>query len=72
MVCVVLVDSGRLTSTLSAPRHVQYREDETTQTLPTANIMFDRRVVRGNTYAARILPADATQTQTKGPSPAST
>ncbi|KAG2487419.1 hypothetical protein HYH03_013987 [Edaphochlamys debaryana] len=27
--------------------------------------MFDRRVVRGNTYAARILPADAVPTQTK-------
>jgi hypothetical protein len=23
-----------------------------------ANIMFDRRVVRGNTYAARLLPAE--------------
>ncbi|KAG2443140.1 hypothetical protein HYH02_009551 [Chlamydomonas schloesseri] len=55
-------------------RRAKYREDETTQTLPQANIMFDRRVVRGNTYAARILPADATQTQTqtKAGSPAST
>ncbi len=42
----------------------QYREDES-QPLPTTNIMFDRRVVRGNTYAARILPADATATQPK-------
>lgn len=27
--------------------------------------MFDRRVVRGNTYAARILPAESTLNQTK-------
>lgn len=27
--------------------------------LQPANIMFDRRVVRGNTYAAQILPAEA-------------
>ncbi|GIL50752.1 hypothetical protein Vafri_6901 [Volvox africanus] len=51
-------------------RKAKYREDEGVP-LPTANIMFDRRVVRGNTYAARILPADASQTQTK-PSPPAT
>ncbi|KXZ49444.1 RSP3 protein [Gonium pectorale] len=51
-------------------RRAKYREDEG-QPLPTANIMFDRRVVRGNTYAARILPVDGTQTQTK-PSPPAT
>ena len=28
------------------------------------NIMFDRRVVRGNTYAAHIIPADGTGTMT--------
>lgn len=36
---------------------VQYREDEPGP-VPPANIMFDRRVVRGNTYAARIMPAE--------------
>ncbi|GLC41245.1 40S ribosomal protein S1, variant 2 [Pleodorina starrii] len=51
-------------------RRAKYREDEG-EPLPTANIMFDRRVVRGNTYAARILPADVTQTQAK-PSPPAT
>jgi hypothetical protein len=35
---------------------LQYREDDPSA-IPT-NIMFDRRVVRGNTYAARILPAE--------------
>lgn len=35
---------------------LQYREDEPAA-VPT-NIMFDRRVVRGNTYAAHILPAE--------------
>jgi hypothetical protein len=42
----------------------QYREDEETSFYPS-NIMFDRRVVRGNTYAARILPADVAMTDTK-------
>ncbi len=38
----------------------QYREEEASQTgTVVTNIMFDRRVVRGNTYAARILPAEA-------------
>lgn len=36
---------------------VQRREDELVAVQP-ANIMFDRRVVRGNTYASRILPAE--------------
>jgi hypothetical protein len=35
----------------------QKREDELLAVQP-ANIMFDRRVVRGNTYASRILPAE--------------
>ena len=26
---------------------------------PPANIMYDRRVVRGNTYAAQVVPANA-------------
>ena len=30
--------------------------------------MFDRRVVRGNTYAARILPADTSLTDTQAKS----
>ena len=38
----------------------QYRDEE--PEIPGSNIMFDRRVVRGNTYAARILPADLTLT----------
>jgi radial spoke head protein 3 len=33
---------------------MQYRQDEPTH---PANLMYDRRVVRGNTYAAQILPA---------------
>ncbi|GFR49941.1 hypothetical protein Agub_g12046 [Astrephomene gubernaculifera] len=45
-------------------RRAKYREDDNPP-LPTANIMFDRRVVRGNTYAARILPADVTQATAK-------
>eukprot|EP00878_Enallax_costatus_P019311 GHUV01020372.1.p1 GENE.GHUV01020372.1~~GHUV01020372.1.p1 ORF type:complete len:389 (+),score=161.74 GHUV01020372.1:695-1861(+) len=36
-------------------RRAKYREDEATL---SSNIMFDRRVVRGNTYASRILPAE--------------
>lgn len=36
---------------------LQRREDELLAVQP-ANIMFDRRVVRGNTYASRILPAE--------------
>lgn len=38
----------------SAP---QYRDEEAAYSGP-ANLMFDRRVVRGNTYAARIVPAE--------------
>lgn len=36
---------------------LQRREDELLTVQP-ANIMFDRHVVRGNTYASRILPAE--------------
>lgn len=43
----------------------QYREEDVTGSYPS-NIMFDRRVVRGNTYAARILPADVSLTDTTG------
>jgi hypothetical protein len=32
--------------------------EEQPQEIYTLNIMFDRRVVRGNTYASRVLPAD--------------
>lgn len=47
------------------PKAVQHRrvksqkevEPERFEVYPT-NIMFDRRVVRGNTYAARVLPAE--------------
>mmetsp|Transcript_37532 Transcript_37532/g.105995 ORF Transcript_37532/g.105995 Transcript_37532/m.105995 type:complete len:525 (-) Transcript_37532:264-1838(-) len=46
----------------SAPRPVKhrakYRDEEEAAVLP-ANIMYDRRIVRGNTYAAQILPAEA-------------
>lgn len=44
----------------------QYRDEEQLDAdgYP-ANIMFDRRVVRGNTYAARILPAEVALTSTK-------
>lgn len=38
-------------------RRSKRREDELLAVQP-ANIMFDRRVVRGNTYASRILPAE--------------
>ena len=30
-----------------------------------SNIMFDRRIVRGNTYSAQILPAEAVMAETK-------
>jgi hypothetical protein len=43
---------------------LQYREEDGGVAYP-ANIMFDRRVVRGNTYAARILPADIALTDKK-------
>lgn len=44
-------------------RLVQYREEDAVPY--PANIMFDKRVVRGNTYAARILPADVSLTDKK-------
>lgn len=48
-----------------AQRKPKYREEEASQTgTVVTNIMFDRRVVRGNTYAARILPAEAGGTLT--------
>jgi hypothetical protein len=47
-------------------RRAKYRDEE--PELIGNNIMFDRRVVRGNTYAARILPADLTQTEKKSSS----
>ncbi|KAF6259091.1 radial spoke protein 3-domain-containing protein [Scenedesmus sp. NREL 46B-D3] len=37
-------------------RRAKYREDDPSAI--STNIMFDRRVVRGNTYAARVLPAE--------------
>lgn len=46
-------------------RKAKYREEDM---FGAANIMFDRRVVRGNTYAARILPADTTSTARSGKS----
>ena len=43
---------------------MQYRDEE--PEVPVgSNMMFDRRVVRGNTYAARVLPADLTLTDKK-------
>merc|ERR1719274_339816 len=45
-------------TTLQARR--KYREPEDGSTIPQPNnIMYDKRVVRGNTYAAQILPATA-------------
>eukprot|EP00798_Chlamydomonas_sp_ICE-L_P019019 gene19019-25611_t len=43
-------------------RRAKYREEDATF---NSNIMFDRRVVRGNTYAARILPADTVNSDAK-------
>ena len=43
---------------------MQFRQDEPQY---PANIMFDRRVVRGNTYAAQILPAIPTAPQPAAP-----
>lgn len=43
----------------------QYREEEGPAVATVTNIMFDKRVVRGNTYAARILPAEAGMTDSK-------
>lgn len=55
----------RITSGLILPLTVsQYREDD--ESGYPSNIMFDKRVVRGNTYAARILPADATTSTLNG------
>ena len=41
------------------PRASKYREF--IEEIPPANIMFDRRVVRGNTYASMIIPASTQQ-----------
>lgn len=40
------------------PRVLQYREPQADDVSFPTNIMFDRRIVRGNTYAAQIVPAD--------------
>lgn len=44
--------------TIKAPQ-MKYREPELMA--PPANIMYDRRIVRGNTYAAMIIPASTQQ-----------
>ncbi|CAG9324640.1 unnamed protein product [Blepharisma stoltei] len=44
--------------TIQAPKS-KYREPEPLP--PPANIMYDRRIVRGNTYAAMIIPASTQQ-----------
>lgn len=44
-------------------RRAKYRDEEANGL--QNNIMFDRRVVRGNTYAARILPAETTFSEKK-------
>ena len=41
--------------------HLQDQDD----LLYPSNIMFDRRIVRGNTYSAQILPAEAVMAETK-------
>mmetsp|Transcript_26549 Transcript_26549/g.47682 ORF Transcript_26549/g.47682 Transcript_26549/m.47682 type:complete len:685 (-) Transcript_26549:292-2346(-) len=47
------------------PRAVQARSSKYRQVIfeppPPANIMFDRRIVRGNTYAAMIIPSSTQQ-----------
>jgi hypothetical protein len=56
---------------LCCPPYSQYREEDASQQATggyPSNIMFDRRVVRGNTYAARILPADVSLTDTQSKS----
>lgn len=47
--------SGRASARSNVANTIQGPPEEAIQ---PANIMFDRRVVRGNTYAARILPAE--------------
>ncbi len=47
-------------------RRPKYRESEMAGGIPS-NIMFDRRVVRGNTYAAQILPAEPILEATRTP-----
>ena len=47
-------------------RRTKYRNEEEAASL-NSNIMFDRRVVRGNTYAAQILPAEALVQATGSP-----
>ncbi|CAG9462406.1 unnamed protein product [Pedinophyceae sp. YPF-701] len=56
----------------SEPRAVQqrapqarFREPQDNPANAGVNIMFDRRVVRGNTYAAQIVPADVGSTMQK-------
>ena len=46
------------------PRAVDARQSkyrEFVEEIPPANIMFDRRIVRGNTYASMIIPASTQQ-----------
>jgi len=46
--------------TVSASSRRKYREPMEENMIPNPNnIMYDKRVVRGNTYAAQILPATA-------------
>jgi len=45
----------------------KFRETEEDVFLDGTNIMFDRRVVRGNTYAAQILPAEPLMTELTQP-----
>ncbi|XP_001633128.2 radial spoke head protein 3 homolog [Nematostella vectensis] len=59
-------DASRTYTFASQPRPVQQRKkfrDPLTQqneaSMPYGNIMYDRRIVRGNTYAQRTLPATA-------------
>ncbi|CAH3183240.1 unnamed protein product [Porites evermanni] len=59
-------DGGRTYTFASQPRPVQQRKkfrdpltQENESPMPYGNIMYDRRIVRGNTYAQRTLPATA-------------
>jgi hypothetical protein len=52
--CGAKSDAARV----SPPAQAREPEPEQPEEAYPSNIMFDRRVVRGNTYASRVLPAE--------------
>jgi len=55
------------TKTRTTAGKAKYREANDTMVLPRQNIHFDRRVIRGNTYAAQIHPVATLQLNAQSP-----